>query len=119
MVDRGDVVWAPDPFKPQTGTPRPWLVIAVDRLPYPQDESIAVAFTTSSHHPGSFRVPSESWALGEPGQRSFVLPWTIATLKNDIHVVGQQGSVTEEFVDSVTEATISVLTSDDKNGSVD
>ena len=41
-------------------------------MPYPDEESIAVAFTTQSHHAGSFAVPSEAWVRGEPGQQSYV-----------------------------------------------
>jgi hypothetical protein len=85
------------------------LVVFGERMPYPDEESIAVAFTTQSHHAGSFAVPSEAWVRGEPGQQSFVLPWTLATLKDDLHVVGRQGSVTDEFTDRVTTATISYL----------
>ena len=40
-----------------------------------------------------------------------MLPWTVATLKDDLHVVGQQGSVTDEFTEQVTTATISYLDS--------
>lgn len=89
--------------------PRPWLVLSTDRLPYPDEESIAVAFTTQSHHSGSVPVPSDAWVRGEPRQRSHVLPWTIATLKDDLHVVGTQGAVTEAFAERVASATISYL----------
>ncbi len=109
MADRGTVVWAPDPFKTDGGNPRPWLVVSGEGMPYPDEESIAVAFTTQSHHAGSFAVPSEAWVRGEPGQQSYVLPWTLATLKDGLHVVGRQGSVTDEFTDRVTTATISYL----------
>ena len=109
MAERGTVVWAPDPFKPNGETPRPWLVVSGEWMPYSDEESIAVAFTTQSHHTNSFAVPSEAWVRGEPGQRSYVLPWTLATLKDDLHVVGRQGSVTNEFTDQVTRATISYL----------
>ena len=109
MDDRGPVVWAPDPFKADDGNPRPWLVVSGERTPYPDKESIVVAFTTQSHHPGSFAVPSEAWIRGEPGQRSFVLPWTVATLKDDLHVVGRQGSLTNEFTANVTAAVITYL----------
>ncbi|SDK12371.1 PemK-like, MazF-like toxin of type II toxin-antitoxin system [Halovenus aranensis] len=109
MADRGTVVWAPDPFKTDGGNPRPWLVISGKRMPYPNEEWIVVALTTQSHHAGSFAVPSEAWVRGEPGQKSFVLPWTVATLKDDLHVVGRQGSVTNEFTEQVTTATISYL----------
>jgi len=107
VVDRGTVVWAPDPFKTDGGNPRPWLVVSDERMPYPEKESIVVAFTTQSHHPGSIAVPSEVWIRGEPGQQSYVLPWTVATLKDNLDIVGTQGSVTDEFTDKVTTATVS------------
>jgi hypothetical protein len=78
-------------------------------MPYPDEESIAVAFTTQSHHPGSFAVPSEAWVRGEPGQQGYVLPWTVATLKDDFHGVGRQGSFTDEFTEQVTTAAVSYL----------
>lgn len=111
MANRGTVVWAPDPFKSDAENPRPWLVISGDQMPYPDEESIAVAFTTQSHHPGSIMVPSDAWIRGEPGQQSYVLPWTVATIKDDLHVVGTQGSTTHEFTEQVTTATISYLDS--------
>ena len=118
MADRGTVVWAPDPFKTDGGNPRPWLVVSGERMPYPDEESIAVAFTTQFHHPGSFAVPSEVCVRGEPGQQSYALPWTVATLKDDLHVVGRQGSVTDEFTEQVTTATTSYLDSSEASESV-
>ncbi len=109
MAERGDVVWAPDPFKSNGGNPRPWLVVSSEQLPYPDEESITVAFTTRSHHPGSFAVPSEAWIRGEPRRQSYVLPWSVATLKDEIHIAGIQGTVTDEFAGRVTAALFSYL----------
>lgn len=109
MAERGAVVWAPDPFKSGGGNPRPWVVVSTDRLPYPDEESIAVAFTTQSHHPGSFAVPSEAWIRGEPRTQSYVLPWSVATLKDETHIAGIQGAVTDEFAGRVTTALLSYL----------
>lgn len=109
MATAGTVVWAPDPFKSSGGNPRPWLILSTDRLPYPDEESIGVAFTTQSHHPGSVAVPSTAWVRGEPRQKGHVLPWTVATLKHDLHVVGRQGTVTDVFTDRIRRATISYL----------
>jgi hypothetical protein len=47
-------------------------------------------------------VPNEAWVRGEPGQQSCVLPWTLATLKDDLHVVGRQGSVTDQVTAATT-----------------
>lgn len=109
MVTRGEVAWAPDPFKEGAENPRPWLAIAADALPYPDDESIGVACTTQSHHPGTFQISSAAWRRGEPDARSYVLPWAVATLKDELHVVGVQGEVTPEFTERVTDATIGYL----------
>lgn len=109
MGDRGTVVWAPDPFKADSGNPRPWLIISTDRLRYADEESIGVAFTTQSRHPGSFAVPSEAWIQGEPQAESYVLPWTVGTLKDEIHVVGVQGTMTEAFITRVTDVLISYV----------
>lgn len=114
MVGRRDVVWAPDPFKSGEGdsgssNPRPWLVVATDRLPYPEEESIAVALTTQTHHPGSLPIPGDAWVQGEPPTTSHVLPWSVATLKTELHVVGRQGSVTRDFADRVATETIAYL----------
>lgn len=89
MVDRSEVVWAPDPFK-SDGNPRPWLAVSAGQLPYSNQEAIAVAFTTQSHHPGSFPVPDDAWLRGKPRAESHVLPWNVATLKVDAHVSGQR-----------------------------
>lgn len=113
MASRGEVVWAPDPFKAGSGNPRPWLIVSDDRLPYPDEESIAVAFTSQSHHPGSFTVPSEAWVRGEPDTQSHVLPWSVATLKDDVHIAGVQGAVTAEFAARVIAALISYLDTSD------
>ena len=72
MAERGTVARSPDPFKTDGGNPRPWLVVSGERMAYPDEESIAVAFTTQSHHAGSFAVPSEAWVRDEPGQQSYV-----------------------------------------------
>ena len=98
MASRGDVVWATDPFRPGGGNPRPWLVLGGDDLPYPDEESIAAACTTRSHHPGSLEIDSDAWRRGEPETASHVLPWTVATLKDDRHVVGRQGHVGDALV---------------------
>ena len=39
---------------------------------------------TQSHHPGSVPISRDSWIRGEPDQQSYVLPWTVATLKDDV-----------------------------------
>jgi mRNA-degrading endonuclease toxin of MazEF toxin-antitoxin module len=111
VLKRGEVIWAPDPFslENQNKNPRPWLVISTEKVPYPQEECIAIALTTQSHHPGSMGIKSEDWITGEPDRDSYVLPWTPATLKLDVHLVGVQGKVRDDLVDGVTKKTVSYI----------
>jgi len=113
MPERGTVVWAPDPFATDSGNPRPWIVLSDETIPYPEQEAIVVAFTTQSHHPGSMAVPSEAWVRGEPPQQSYVLPWTVATLKTDLHIVGTQGTITTDFTAEIAAATRSYIPAGD------
>lgn len=44
---RGDVVWAPDPFRSGTN-PRPRLILVADALPSPGEAYVCVALTTGA-----------------------------------------------------------------------
>jgi len=70
MVTRGDVGWSPDPFTTDSGNPRAWLVLADESLPYPDQESMAVAFTTQSQS-RKFRSPRRCMDQRESGDGEF------------------------------------------------
>lgn len=102
----GDVFWAPDPYD-QSHRPRPWLVLAADTLPFEGEECICAALTRSDLRAN--RRVGESWVSG--GNRSvtsYCSPWVLATIKHDA-VVNPQGSVTEEFVATITRQSIEYL----------
>ena len=109
MAARGEVVWTHDPFRDGGSNPRPWLVVANEALPYPDEECIAVALTTTSLHRGSIRVPEDAWTRGRPSDRGHVLPWCVATVKTDVHVVGTQGTLRPSFVERVVSALVAYL----------
>jgi len=107
-TNRGDVVWARDPFR-EGSNPRPWVVVASSSLPYSAEDSVAVALTTSSHHTNSLQLSADAWAYGNPDRQSYALPWSLATLKTDTDVVGHQGAVTEPFTNRLTARVCSLL----------
>lgn len=111
MGRRGEVVWASDPFR-DGANPRPWLIVAAESLPYPASDCIAVALSRQSHHPGSISVSSDDWITGYPNTSSFVLPWTVATLKQSIHIVETQGRVQPDLVRLVCDTLVDCLTSE-------
>ena len=96
---KGDVFWAPDPFR-QGANPRPWLVVAADGLPYPGEEYVCLALTTSDL-PDNYLVGDDWVSGGNPDTSSFCSPWVVATVKHD-DVVGPQGSVTKTFADRMS-----------------
>lgn len=103
---RGDVVWAPDPFRSGTN-PRPWLVLVAESLPYPGEEYGCAALTTSdlaqNHQIG------DAWVTGrDPARSSYCSPWVFATVKHDA-ITAPQGQVTETFADRMASETRAYL----------
>ncbi|MFK5604876.1 hypothetical protein [Haloferax volcanii] len=95
---KGDVFWAPDPFR-RGSNPRLWVVLAADLLPYPGEEYLCAALTTSNL-PRNFEV-GDDWVSGrDPTKTSYCSPWVVATIKHDA-VVNPQGQVTESFTDEM------------------
>ena len=93
---KGDVFWAPDPFK-KGANPRLWLVIAGETLPYPGEEYVCLALTTSDL-PANYHI-DDDWVSGkDPEKNSYCSPWVVATVKHD-DVANPQGKVTEDFAD--------------------
>lgn len=98
--ERGDVVWAPDPYR-SGSNPRLWLVLAAESLPYPGEEYVCCALTTSDL-PANHAV-GDAWETGaHPEKTSYCSPWVLATVKHRA-VANPQGRVTDAFVDEMTE----------------
>jgi mRNA-degrading endonuclease toxin of MazEF toxin-antitoxin module len=102
----GDVVWAPDPFRGDAN-PRPWLALAADALPYPGEEYVCAALTTSDL-PRNLEV-GDAWVAGsDPETTAYCSPWVLATVKHEA-VASPQGRVTAAFTETVVEAARSYL----------
>ena len=67
---RGDVFWAPDPFG-QGSNPRLWLVLVAEQLPYPGEEYVCAALTTSDL-PANYEV-GDAWLKGRNPRYDVVL----------------------------------------------
>lgn len=95
---KGDVVWAPDPFRQGTN-PRLWVVLVADPLPYPGEEYICAALTTSNL-PQNYEI-GDDWVAGrDPDKPSYCSPWVVATIKHDA-IANPQGNVTDAFTDQM------------------
>lgn len=104
--ERGDVFWAPDPFRPGAN-PRLWLVLASQTLPYPGEEYVCAALT-SSDLPSNEEV-GDAWVRGRnPERTSYCSPWVLGTIKHRA-VANPQGRVTTEFTDRMIEQATAFL----------
>ncbi|WP_197424719.1 hypothetical protein [Natronomonas sp. CBA1123] len=105
---RGDVFWAPDPFR-QNANPRLWLVLAADSLPYAGEEYICAALTTSNL-PENYEIGTD-WIRGrDPSKTSYCSPWVVATIKHQA-VANPQGEVTTAFADRMIDECTAYLDS--------
>lgn len=96
VYEKGDIFWAPDPFR-QGSNPRLWLVLAADSLPYPGQEYICAALTTSDL-PDNHEIGSDWLSGNDPTKTSYCSPWVVATIKHRA-IVNPQGEVTTAFAD--------------------
>ena len=97
---KGDVFWSPDPSR-QRSNPRLWLVLTADSLPYPGQEHVCAALTTSDL-PANHELGS-AWVRGhDPSKTSYCSPWVLATIKHRV-VANPQGEVTTTFADRMIE----------------
>lgn len=108
QYEAGDVFWAPDPFRAGSN-PRLWLVLAGERLPYPGEEYLCAALTTSDL-PDNHEI-GDDWVTGRnPDRTSYCSPWVLATIKHRA-VVNKQGEVTEQFTEDVADRACAFLDS--------
>jgi hypothetical protein len=105
---KGDVFWALDPFKPGSN-PRLWLVLAAEQLPYPGEEYLCAALTTSDL-PANVEV-GDAWLVGRnPETRSYCSPWVLGTVKHRA-VANPQGALSTAFTDRMVEQAMAYLES--------
>lgn len=95
---RQDLVFAPDPFK-SASTPRPWLIISDDAMPFPGD--MLCAACTRSSFPMNHEIEEQHFESGgKPRETTYCSPWLLATLKPG-QFAFRQGTLTKAFTDSI------------------
>jgi mRNA-degrading endonuclease toxin of MazEF toxin-antitoxin module len=94
--ERGDVVWAADPFR-EGGSGRPWLVVGGSATPFHGDQFICVAITSKGYH-------EEAVSLHDAGlpRESYAMPWSVSTIEAG-DITRAVGTVSEELVAGTVE----------------
>jgi len=98
--DRGEVWWAPAPFKASGG--RPWLIVTDDRRPFSHTECTVLALTTQTHDEG-IPIPDDAWIEGGSDVEPAISPWFATTHKHrDLY--NKQGRLAAELVTQAADA---------------
>lgn len=92
-LDRGDIVWASDPL---SGKGRPMLVLGTPQFPTHGVQLITVLISTKTYHEASLTLRDDDYAGDPLGDRSHVLPWSLATLVSPADVDHYLTSLVDE-----------------------
>jgi len=93
QLERGEVVWANDPFKGE----RPWVIISNGDQPF--NEHIVVALTTTDRE-AAYPITEDDMAEGELPQESYASPWVVDR-KLESEITGHCGTLTDGSVDEI------------------
>jgi hypothetical protein len=77
------------------------LVLAAQSLPYPGEEYVCVALTTSDL-PANHEVGNDWKAGRDPDKTSYCSPWVVGTIKHRA-IVNPQGRISSRFTDRMAE----------------
>jgi len=107
-LERGDIIWGADPLSDKG---RPMLVLGTPRFPNHGVQLITVLISTKTYHEESLTLRDDDYE-GEPlGERSHVLPWSLATLNSASEVEFHMTSLVDERTEDVATQLMSYISS--------
>jgi mRNA-degrading endonuclease toxin of MazEF toxin-antitoxin module len=107
-LERGDIVWGTDPLSEKG---RPMLVLGTPRFPTHGVQLISVLLTTKTYHEESLTLRDNDYEGDPLGERSHVLPWSLATLSSAGEVDFHMTSLVDERVEAVAARSIDYISS--------
>ena len=107
-LERGDIIWGTDPLSDKG---RPMLVLGTPRFPNHGVQLITVLISTKTYHEESLTLRDDDYE-GEPlGERSHVLPWSLATLNSATEVEFHMTALVDERTEDVATQLINYISS--------
>ncbi|MFP9193719.1 PemK-like protein [Natrialbaceae archaeon A-CW1-1] len=107
-LERGDIVWGIDPLSDKG---RPMLILGTPQFPNHGLELITVLISTKTYHEESLTLRDDDYEGDPLGKRSYVLPWSLATLNSGAEVELYMTSLVDERTDDVATQSITYLSS--------
>ncbi|WP_353633349.1 type II toxin-antitoxin system PemK/MazF family toxin (plasmid) [Halobacterium sp. NMX12-1] len=105
-LERGDIVWASDPLSEKG---RPMLVLGTPQFPTHGVQLITVLISTKTYHEESLTLQDDDYAGDPLGERSHVLPWSLATLTSPADVDHYLTSLVDDRVEDVASQLIDYI----------
>lgn len=107
-LERGNIIWGTDPLSDKG---RPMLVLGTPRFPNHGLQLITVLVSTKAYHEESLPLRDDDYEGDPLGKRSYVLPWSLATLNSAAEVELQMTSLVEERTEDVATQSIGYISS--------
>jgi mRNA-degrading endonuclease toxin of MazEF toxin-antitoxin module len=107
-LERDDIVWASDPLSEKG---RPMLVLGTPQLPSHGGQLITVLISTKTYHEDSLKLRDDDYAGDPLGKRSYVLPWSLATLNSAADVDHYLTSLVDDRTEDVASQVIDYISS--------
>lgn len=105
--ERGDVIWADDPFKDDPDAGRPFLVVSNDRHPFADEQTTVVALRTTPREEAVL-LTEEAVTVGGLPEDSYVSPWLPFTREHP-QIDRRLARVESGFVDEIIDELLTYL----------
>ena len=79
-LERGHVVLAPDPFKEDDDTTRPWVVVNTERHPFDKRQYVVMALTTRTWYDERVPIEAGDYRHRRAPRDSSIVPHAVASL---------------------------------------
>jgi len=79
-LERGHVILAPDPFKPDDDATRPWVVVNNERHPFDSQQYLVMGLTTQTWYDDRIPLQQSDYRHRRAPQESSIVPHAVASL---------------------------------------
>lgn len=105
-LERGHVVLAPDPFKPDDDATRPWVVINNEQHPFDKQQYVVMGLTTQTWYEERIPLRENDYSHRKAPQDSSIVPHAVASLTPALmtdHVCRIRDEPLDRAVETLTE----------------
>lgn len=80
-LERGHVILAPDPFKPDDDATRPWVIVNNEGHPFDKQQYVSMGLTTQTWYDERIPLDEEDYLHREAPEDSSIVPHSVTSIK--------------------------------------